>query len=446
VGFYPNKDVFLGRVESDLMQILYDERALRKYRSKDIPSLIPEIESCFRYSDLRYGLGVYQEENPIIYLNKREVTKIQNQLEKSIVQDKFGYEEITLTLKGSSSYFTFLYTPQVQNFEKTKYKVANLEELYVFIQEFLQCKTELNVRYCEVFLSAYNPDHQQIFYDAGFMPRGYIPSWNYSKSKQCFEDSVLFNLFEGDISKDIQLIEQGQEFLQTIGVATFSDAKECIEVCNPQPQCSPVEVLDTIALIKNQKVFKYSLLGAMWLYLSLLFISLFVAMGFGFQITTHTISDLGNSLFTPFPFIFDGACIIAGSITIIYNFMISHHNDGSLFVSITSYGGLISGIIGGIGYLFIGVFSLDRSGPDGLYHGVCAILAFSGFVLSIFFFSLRFFLQDKVVLNLFGIGGVTVPLIMLILNVVYVNPFLEWMLLFSILFHIVPLNYLSIAK
>lgn len=126
--------------------------------------------------------------------------------------------------------------------------------------------------------------------------------------------------------------------------------------------------------------------------------------------------------------------------------MISHHNDGSLFVSITSYGGLISGIIGGIGYLFIGVFSLDRSGPDGLYHGVCAILAFSGFVLSIFFFSLRFFLQDKVVLNLFGIGGVTVPLIMLILNVVYVNPFLEWMLLFSILFHIVPLNYLSIAK
>ncbi|MFX1428297.1 MAG: GNAT family N-acetyltransferase, partial [Promethearchaeota archaeon] len=28
IGFYPNKDIFLGKVESDLMQILYDERAL----------------------------------------------------------------------------------------------------------------------------------------------------------------------------------------------------------------------------------------------------------------------------------------------------------------------------------------------------------------------------------------------------------------------------------
>ncbi|MFW9825767.1 MAG: DUF998 domain-containing protein, partial [Candidatus Thorarchaeota archaeon] len=424
----------------------YDERALRKYRSKDIPCLISEIESCFRYSDIRYGLGAYQEENPFIYLNKRKVTKIQKQLEKSIVEDKFGYEEITLSLKGSASYFTFLYTPQVQNFEKTKYKVGNLEELYVFIQEFLQCKTELNVRYCEVFLSAYNPDHQQIFYDAGFMPRGYVPSWNYSKSKECFEDSVLFNLFEGDISKDIQLIEQGQEFLQTIGVATFSDTKECIEVCNPQPQCSPVEVLDTVALMKNQKVFKYSLLGAMWVYLSLLFISLFVAMGFGFQITNNTISDLGNSLFTPFPFIFDEACIIAGSITIIFNFMISLHNDNSLFMTISSYGGVISGLIGGIGYLFIGVFSLDRSGPDGLYHGIFAILAFTGFVLSIVFFSLRFLLQDKAVSKLFGFGGITLPLLMLILNAIYAIPFLEWMLLFSILFHIVPLNYLSVTK
>ncbi|MFX1323990.1 MAG: hypothetical protein ACFE8N_03470 [Promethearchaeota archaeon] len=219
VGFYPNKDVFLGKVESDLMQILYDERALRKYRSTNIPCLIPEIESCFQYSDARYGLGVYKEENPTIHLNKRKVIKIKNQLEKSIVQDKFGYEEITLVLNGSSSYFTFLYTPHVQNFEKTKYKVANLEELYVFVQEFLQCKSELNVRYCEVFLSAYCPDHQQIFYDAGFMPRGYVPSWNYSKSKECFEDSILFNLFEGEISKDIQLIDQGQELVQTIGVA-----------------------------------------------------------------------------------------------------------------------------------------------------------------------------------------------------------------------------------
>jgi hypothetical protein len=29
IGFYPNKDIFCGKIESDLMQILYDERALK---------------------------------------------------------------------------------------------------------------------------------------------------------------------------------------------------------------------------------------------------------------------------------------------------------------------------------------------------------------------------------------------------------------------------------
>jgi len=32
IGFYPNKDVFLGKVESDLMQICYDEKVLRERR------------------------------------------------------------------------------------------------------------------------------------------------------------------------------------------------------------------------------------------------------------------------------------------------------------------------------------------------------------------------------------------------------------------------------
>ncbi|MHA2390624.1 MAG: DUF998 domain-containing protein [Promethearchaeota archaeon] len=448
VGFYPNKDIFLGKVESDLMQILYDERALKKYRSETIPTIISEVSSCFHYSSNRYDLGTYSEENPKIKLNKRRVNKIKTQLKKSAVKDKFGYEEITLTLKGSSSYFTFLYTPQVQNFEKTKYNVENLEELYVFVQEFLQCKKELGVRYCEVFISAYNPQHQQIFYDAGFMPRGYVPSWNYSTNRECFEDSVLFNMFDGNMNKDIKLIKQGQELLQTIGVAKFSEMIGCVEVNNPKPhfKCPPVELLDTISLLKSHKVCRISLLSAMWTYLSLLFISLLVAMRFGFRITTHTISDLGNSYFTPFPFIFDYACIIAGLITVIYNLLISNHQKGSKFGSITSYSGLISGIVGGIGYFLIGVFSLDRPGSDGFYHGICAILAFTGFVFSIFFFSLRSLIQDCISSKLVGMSGIIIPLSLLLLNVIFVTPFLEWMLMFSILLYIVPLNYSSLTK
>jgi len=59
IGFFPNKDVFLGKIESDLMQILYDSRALEKYRASEIPSILPQVEPCYLYSDERYNLGHY---------------------------------------------------------------------------------------------------------------------------------------------------------------------------------------------------------------------------------------------------------------------------------------------------------------------------------------------------------------------------------------------------
>ncbi|MBA7551997.1 hypothetical protein ES705_44548 [subsurface metagenome] len=65
-----------------------------------------------------------------------------------------------------------------------------------------------------------------------------------------------------------------------------------------------------------------ALLGAMIIYLSLLFMSLLIAVENDFSIITHTISDLGNSLFTPAPFLFDCACIVAGIITVPYNYFI----------------------------------------------------------------------------------------------------------------------------
>ncbi|MFX1375192.1 MAG: DUF998 domain-containing protein [Promethearchaeota archaeon] len=451
IGIYPNKDIFLGQIESDLMQILYDEGALRKYRCKSIPEIIPQVDVCFLYSDNRYKLGSYKTVNPVIKLNKMKLNRIRKKLQKKVVRDKFGYKTITLMLEDSNSYFEFLYTPQVQNFEKTHYCVDNLEELYVFTQEFLHYKKEFKVRYCEVFISAYSPEHQQIFYNAGFLPRGYIPSWDYCDNEDCFKDSILFSICDGEISKEIQLIKQGQELVQTIGLAQFSEAGSCIEVINPEnsKKASVVDVIDTISLFRTQKIVKYSILGAMWLYLSLLFLGLLVASGFGYNITTHTISELGNSRSTPFPYIFDIACIIAGFITIFYSIFI-HNTRKSIginqVINITSFCGLIWGIIGGIAYLFLGFFSSERGGPNGVFHGISAISAFFGFVLSILFFSLQFILRVGVISKLFGICGVIIPTVILLLNFIQLTPLLEWILLFSILVHIIPLNYWSVRK
>jgi len=216
VGFYPCKDMFYDKVESDILIVSYDEKSLKELRSKKIPKIIPEAEDGFIYSDNRYNLGFYQTVEPYIELNYAKITRIKKNLRRKVVKDKFGYTDIIYALKNSDSYFKFLYTPQVENFEKTKYKVDNLEELFVFVQEFKKCVREFNVRYCEVFVSGYKTDHQKIFRDTGLTPRGYIPSWKYDIKSNSFEDYVLFNWHEGEIDGNIQLLSEGKELLECL--------------------------------------------------------------------------------------------------------------------------------------------------------------------------------------------------------------------------------------
>ena len=213
VAFYPNKDVFLNKIESDIMQILYSESALEKYRSKEHPKIIPEAYNCYLYSDKNYGLGTIKVVNPKLNLDPILLEKASNSLYSEIVKDKYGYEQISFFIKDSDSYFKFLYTPTVQNFEKTSYKVKNLEELYVFGQKFKEFGEIRNIRYCEAFISAYEPEHQKIFQKIGLSPRGYIPSWNFNRKQGFFEDCILFNRFEGKINENIQLLPEGRELL-----------------------------------------------------------------------------------------------------------------------------------------------------------------------------------------------------------------------------------------
>jgi len=197
-----------------------------------------------------------------------------------------------------------------------------------------------------------------------------------------------------------------------------------------------------------------TLLVLMIAYLSLLFISLLVALEYDFNIITHTISDLGNSLSTPIPFLFDWACVIAGIITIPYNFFIRKSviykpAGSSLKAKIlhsSSFIGISCGIIGGFGYICVGVFSLERAGPNGTFHGVCTALAFFGFVFSILCFCLHAVLRHAYITKGFGICGVIIPSVLFMLNFIFNIPLLEWLLLFSILIHICPLNYWAVIK
>ncbi|MFX1377895.1 MAG: hypothetical protein ACFFA4_02280 [Promethearchaeota archaeon] len=219
LAFYPNKDVFFGKVESDILHICYDKRAIETMRSSKTPTFIPEALNCFTYSTNRYNLGSYHVENSDnLYLDYQKLKLLQKRLKQQVIKDKFGYETIRFIIEGSDSYFEFLYTPQIKNFEKTTYKVGSLEELYIFIKKFIESGKDLRIRYCEIFISAYKPEHQRLFNKFGLEPRGYLPSWKYNRKRGVFEDYILFNHFEGEISSDIQLIEEGKRLLEVLGI------------------------------------------------------------------------------------------------------------------------------------------------------------------------------------------------------------------------------------
>ncbi len=180
-------------------------------------------------------------------------------------------------------------------------------------------------------------------------------------------------------------------------------------------------------------------------YIVLLVLNVLLSSFFGFSLITNYISDLGSKNFIPFPYIHDLICVFGGIVSLPVNFFVrkklrivyKSSKHSVLFVEF----GVALGIIGNIGYIFLGVFSLDRAGPGGIYHGIIAFISFGGYILSIFFFSLNIVLSHKCNLKNLGLFGLIVPIALLFAYYALTIPLIEWFLLSSILAFLLLLNY-----
>ena len=217
IGILPNKDLFFGKIESDVFGIIYRKETLSNLRPKKIPSLIPDVEKCFSYSNKKFNLGLANFFNPEFSLSNHKLESLKFSL-KNKIETEYGYKKtITLYIDGLNSYFTFIHNLTIPNFERAEYKVNNLEELFIFVSEFMRLIKEFNIRYTEVFVSAYYPSHQKIFFDQGFKARGYIPCWKYNPNLKCFEDYIIFNKYIGKIEQ-IFLLPEGLELFKSLGL------------------------------------------------------------------------------------------------------------------------------------------------------------------------------------------------------------------------------------
>jgi len=203
-------------------------------------------------------------------------------------------------------------------------------------------------------------------------------------------------------------------------------------------------------LLFPKKYIKPSLIIGTISYLILLVASLYVAAIFGYSMVTNNISDLGSINETPIPLLHDFVCILGGIICLPVNFFLKSRisylippfrtSKKSSIYSILSKSAYSSGIIGDVGYIFLGIFSLDRAGPNRIFHNSCALISFSGFFFSIFLFSFCILTLKIYIPKLIGIYGLIIPGMIITLASLIHIPLLEWMLLLSILGFVIPIN------
>lgn len=162
-------------------------------------------------------------------------------------------------------------------------------------------------------------------------------------------------------------------------------------------------------------------------YVSLFITSLINSLIFGtsqFSPLTNYISELSLSQHTPIPYLYDLACIISGLFTIPITFYIRkttlHHRNVQKFELFNKKGfktfvraGFISGLLGDIGFVGVGIFSLQRN-LFGI-HYIFAYLLFAGYTITALIVGILILFYQTKLSTLMGLSGVLYPLIIFII-------------------------------
>jgi len=218
VAFLPNKDIFYDKEESEIIVIAYREEVLKKYRSQKTVKIPFQVLKSYYYASHKLGIGSFKVKNfPNLVYKEKKVIKYRDMFMRRIEEDKFGNECVTFFYGESESHFTFYHNKYINNVERISYFVSSKEELYVFLEKLAVFIKENNVRYCDCFVSAYNPVHQTIFLNAGFEPYGYVPAYKYNKKENTLEDQVFFAYYKGKVNLEgLKIIPETKELIQNL--------------------------------------------------------------------------------------------------------------------------------------------------------------------------------------------------------------------------------------
>jgi preprotein translocase subunit YajC len=155
-------------------------------------------------------------------------------------------------------------------------------------------------------------------------------------------------------------------------------------------QTSFIHLYQKVSQKKIAKIFTISAITVYWTAFISSFLIIRLIANVNFTPLSHLISDLGSAVYSPFPLLFDIGCIFAGlfsfPITLyIYRYLkkkSQQHPEENESIKIINLITLIAGILGDIGFVGIGFFSIDRNFFE--IHFIFAAFLFIGYYLSAF--------------------------------------------------------------
>jgi hypothetical protein len=224
-ALFLNKDYFLGKKESDCLQVAYWDHALDTTRV--IPEFIlPEILPFYYRAQRMHNLPHVKrlEMNPIkfdnIDLDYHETFRILTKVKLSATRDKYGYVSISIQDPITGSYLKAFHTESVKNIEKIKYKCSNVSILAGFYLLLKNYAAVQNVEYLEWQVPVSDAMSCRFLFGQNFKIFGYVPAWIPSRTHfGMFEDAVVLTWISGELkTENIKLLEEGFELLNLIEV------------------------------------------------------------------------------------------------------------------------------------------------------------------------------------------------------------------------------------
>ncbi len=221
-ALFLNKDYFLGRKESDCLQVAYWDSALENTRV--IPEFIlPEILPFYYHAQQTNNLPrikrleIKQFELDLD-LEYYEIFRVLNNAKFSAIRDSHGYVSISIEDPKTGSYLKALHTESVKNIEKIKHQCSDssiLAGFYLLLQNYAIYH---KIEYVEWQVPVSDAMLCKFLLGQKFKILGYIPAWIQSKEHiGMFNDAVVFAWIPGSFEiENIKLLPEGYQLLDLI--------------------------------------------------------------------------------------------------------------------------------------------------------------------------------------------------------------------------------------